>query len=269
MAQTEGYGSAETRRLAVVTGASSGIGLELAKQFVVNGFDVVMAAEDDRLKMVASEVGAVGESVFLAQVDLAEAEGVEELYSTIVELGRHVDALALNAGVGVGGRFIETPIDADRNLIMLNVVSVVHLAKLVLPDMVQRGAGRLLITSSVAATMPGPFYATYAASKAFVQSFSEAIRHELRGSGVTVTALMPGPTDTDFFRRAHMEQTRAGRGPKDEPAEVAKDAFVAMMDGDDHVVAGALRNKAQTLAAKVLPEPMKAAIHGKFAEPRR
>lgn len=142
------------------------------------------------------------------------------------------------------------------------------MAKRLLPAMVQRGQGRLLFTSSVASTMPGPYYATYAASKSLVQSFTEAIRHELKDSGVTITALLPGPTDTNFFARADMENTPAGEGKKDDPAEVAADGFEALMAGKDHVVAESLKNKVQVAGSGLLPDTAKAAIHAKLTEPQ-
>jgi uncharacterized protein len=256
------------RELAAVTGASNGIGFELAMQFAANGFDLIVAAEDDRLHGRVPELEALGASVTAVQCDLATHEGVERLFSAIQGAGRPLDAIALNAGVGVAGEFIHTSLEDDLNLIALNITSVVHLAKRVLPGMVQRGHGRVLITASIASTMPGPFYATYAASKAFDLSFAEAIRYELKDTGVTVTALMPGPTDTDFFRRAGLLDTKAGQGPKDDPAEVAADGFHALMKGDDHVVAGSKKNAVQAVASKAMPEPVKAAVHARSTEPR-
>jgi short-subunit dehydrogenase len=193
------------RPLAVVTGASSGIGRELARQFADNGFDLVVAAEDEELAQVAIDLERAGAEVRAEQVDLATREGVERLAAAIAATDRPVAAAALNAGVGVSGRFDEIDLADDLRLMELNVVSTVHLAKRLVPAMLQRGEGRLLFTASVAATMPGPYYATYAASKSFVHSFAEAIRHELKDTGVTVTSLMPGPTDTEFFERAGMQ----------------------------------------------------------------
>jgi short-subunit dehydrogenase len=143
----------------------------------------------------------------------------------------------------------------------------VHLTKRVLPDMIGRGRGRVLFTSSIASTMPGSFQAVYNASKAFVQSFAHAIRNELKDTGVTVTSLMPGPTDTNFFDRADMQDTRVGAADKDDPAVVAKHGFDALMRGDDQVVGGSLKNKVQAVAAKVVPDRMKAEQHRKMAEP--
>ncbi|MBG0819695.1 SDR family NAD(P)-dependent oxidoreductase [Planomonospora sp. ID91781] len=257
-----------TRPLAVVTGASSGIGYELARQFARHGFDLVVAAEDEGLIPAARSLEELGAAVSSVRVDLAHHDGVEELHTRITAPGRPVDAIAINAGVGVGGDFArETDLDAELKLIKLNVISSVHLAKRVLPDMVKRGEGRVLFTSSIAGTMPGPFHAVYAASKAFLYSFSEAIREELKDTGVTVTALLPGPTDTDFFRRAGMEDTKVATGKKDDPAEVARQGFEALMSGDDHVVAGSKKNVLQSVAGKLAPEAAQAKMARPMAEP--
>jgi short-subunit dehydrogenase len=253
--------TAAHRSFAVVTGASSGIGLELARQFAEHDFDVLICAEDDELEAAAAQLRTTGAAVVTARVDLATAEGNEAVAQAVLEAGRPVDALALNAGVGNGGPFLESDLAADLALIDLNVKSVVHLAKRLIPTMATRGSGRVLITSSIAATQPGPGYATYAASKAFLLSFSEAIRHELKDSGVTVTALMPGPTDTEFFERGGLEGTRVDEGPKDDAADVAADGFQALMDGKDSVVAGSLKNKAMVAGSKIMPERAKAAVH--------
>jgi uncharacterized protein len=257
----------ETKPLAVVTGASSGIGYELAKQFADNGFDVLICAEDDAVRTAAAELGRSGAVVRSVQADLTTYEGVERLV-TEVRAGGRVQAVAINAGIGVAGTFVDTDLEDDLRLIQLNVVSTVHLAKRVLPELIAQGSGRMLFTASVAATMPGPYYATYAASKAFVMSFAEAIRYELKDTEVTVTALMPGPTDTEFFERAGMQDTKVGQSSKDDPAEVAKDGFEALMAGKDHVVAGSRMNAAQVAAARVLPEQAKAAAHARMTEPK-
>jgi uncharacterized protein len=248
------------RPLAVVTGASSGIGLELAKLFADDGYHLIVAAEDEELSSAPGD-----EKV---RVDLATPEGVEELYARIQAAGRPVDAIALNAGIGAGGAFAtDTRLEDEIKLVDLNVRSTVHLAKLVLPGMVGRGQGRLLFTSSIASTMPGPFQAVYNASKSFVQSFALALRNELKDSGVTVTSLMPGPTDTEFFERADMLDTAVGSGDKDDPAEVARDGFEAMMEGKERVVSASLSTKLQGRGSRVLPDSAKAAMHRKMAEP--
>jgi short-subunit dehydrogenase len=182
-------------------------------------------------------------------------------------MARPIDVAAINAGVGVGGAFIDTSLEEELNVIDVNVIGTVHLAKRVATDMVARGHGRILFTSSIASTMPGPFLSVYAASKAFVQSFAEALRDELHERGVTVTSLMPGPTETRFFARAHMLDTKVGRSDKDDPTQVARQGIDALLAGKDAIVAGSFKNKIQAVVARVLPEPTKARMHRKQAEP--
>lgn len=257
-----------TRPLAVVTGASSGIGYELAKQFAQNGFDLLIAANSSNLNEVAQTLAGMDAKVETVQADLATYDGVEALYKKIQDTNRAVDAIAINAGVGVGGDFArETDLQDELNLINLNVVSSVHLAKRVVKDMVNRGKGRILFTSSIAALMPGSFEAVYAASKAFIQSFSEGLRNELKDTGVTVTALMPGPTETNFFHRAGMDDTNVGANKKDDPAEVAKQGFEALMKGKDSIIAGSFATKIQGAVSKVLPDTVNAEMHRKLTEP--
>ncbi len=257
----------EGRKFAVITGGSSGIGYEFAKVCAEENFEVLVVAEQG-VEEAAERLRAGGAAVTGLQADLATYEGNDGVAAAIQQGGRAVDILALNAGRGVGGPFLETDLERDLALIQLNIGSVVHLAKRLLPAMVNRGEGRVLITSSVAATMPGPYYATYAASKSFLLSFAGAIRYELKETGVTVTALLPGPTDTELFDRADMQNTRVAQGPKDDPAEVAKDAFKALMAGDDKVVAGSVKNLLQTMAARVSPEQFKAAQHAAQTKPK-
>jgi short-subunit dehydrogenase len=256
------------RPLAVVTGASSGIGRELAAQFAENGYDLVVAAEDERIESVARSFTGNGVRAVPVQANLATFDGVEDLYQAIRATGRP-DAVAINAGVGVGGDFARDNELADElRLIGLNVTGAVHLARLVLPEMIAAGRGGVLFTSSIAATAPGPYHATYAASKAFLLSFAEAVRYELRDTGVTITALMPGPTDTEFFDRAGMQGTKLREDtPKDDPAEVAREGIEALMAGRDHVVAGSMKNKVQAASGRLLPETAKAATQARMTEP--
>ncbi|MEG4202524.1 SDR family NAD(P)-dependent oxidoreductase [Microcoleus sp. Pol7_A1] len=260
--------SSLTRPLAVVTGASNGIGYELAKQFAQNGFDLLVTSTGPSINEAALAFEKLGAQVETVEADLATYDGVETLYNKIKATGRSVDAIAINAGVGVGGDFArETDLKDELNLINLNVVSSVHLAKRVVKDMVDRRQGRILFTSSIAALMPGPFEAVYAASKAFLHSFSEALRNELKDTGITVTSLMPGPTDTNFFHRAGMDDTKAGADRKDDPAMVAKQGFEALMAGKDSIVAGSLKTKLQGTASKVLPDTVNAEQHRQLTEP--
>jgi short-subunit dehydrogenase len=258
----------QTRPLAVITGASSGIGHELAKVFAENGFDLLINAEDD-LSAAQREISNEEAEVETVQADLSDSKGVEKLYGRIQKTGRPVNALALNAGIGAGGDFArETDLAQELELIDLNVRSTVHLSKLVLSDMVRRGEGRILFTSSIASTMPGTFQAVYNASKSFVQSFALAIRRELKDTGVTVTSLMPGPTETEFFERAHMEDTRVGSSDKDDAAEVARQGFDALMKGKERVVAGSLANRLMAYGGRFVPDRAKAEAHRLMAEPR-
>jgi uncharacterized protein len=251
----------------MVTGASSGIGRELAQQFAEHGFDLVVNAENDGVHAAAVELRATGADVRAVRADLRTAEGVEHLWSAVSDTGRPLDAAALNAGVGKGGAFVDTELADELAIIDLNVTSTVRLAKHILREMTSRKEGRVLITSSIASTMPGSFQAVYNASKSFLQSFAEALQEELRDSGVTVTSLMPGPTETDFFRRADMEDTKVGASSKDDPAQVAKQGFDALMKGERRIVAGSLSTRAQEAAGKVLPDALKAKAHRRMAEP--
>lgn len=199
---------------------------------------------------------------------MATYDGVEQLYAQIQSGGRPIDAIAINAGVGVGGDFTQqTDLKEELNLIHLNVVSTVHLAKRVLPDMTARGSGRVLFTASIAAIMPTPFEAVYGASKAFVLSFSESLRNELKDTGVSVTALMPGPTETEFFHRADMDDTSVGASKKDDPDDVAKQGFDALMAGKDKIIAGSLKTKIQGHTSEHLPDAVTATMHRKMSEP--
>lgn len=253
--------------LAVVTGASSGIGLELAKQFAQHGFDLLVTAENDDINAAADTLRGTGAKVDTVAADLATYDGVAALCGKITSMGRPVDAIAINAGVGVGGPFLQNDLKEELNLINLNVVSSVHLAKCVLKDMVARGSGRVLFTSSIAADGPGPFEACYAASKAFILSFAEALRNELKDTGVSVTALQPGPTDTNFFNRARMEDTKVASGKKSDPADIARAGFDALMAEKDHIVAGSTKTKVEGVLSHVMPETTKANQHRKEAEP--
>ncbi|MET9634967.1 SDR family NAD(P)-dependent oxidoreductase [Streptomyces virginiae] len=228
------------RELAVVTGASSGIGFELARQLAHRGFDLIVnSADEKRLLLAAEDIGRqTGASVQPVQADLRSYEEAERFVGAVAATGRPVAVAALNADVGEGGAFLDTDLEDEFEIIDLNVRSTVHVAKRLLRSMAAAGGGRMLITSSIASTMPGSFQAVYNASKSFLQSFSQALQNELKDTDLTVTALMPGPTDTDFFRRADMGDTKVGQGEKDDPAQVAEQGLDALFAGKDKVVAG-------------------------------
>lgn len=255
-------------KLAVITGASSGIGYELAKIFAKNGFDLIINSSTTKIVSKAEELRALGVEVFEVIADLSTREGVDELYDFMKSQGRVVDTVVLNAGVGLGGEFVSTDYEQELMIMNLNVVNTVYLTKLVLKDMVSRNDGRIMITSSIAGEMPGPYYAVYAATKAFIQSFTEALHFEMKDLdyNVTITALQPGATDTDFFERADMLDTKVGESKKADPAKVAQDGFDALMAGKDHVVSG-LKNKIQVGAGKFMSEQFGAKNQGREAKP--
>ncbi len=251
------------RPLAVVTGASSGIGYELARQFAEDGYDLIIAA-DRSLAEARQGLEAVGGWVETVQVDLATQAGVQQLYQSIG--GRPVDALVANAGQGVGGAFLDQDFADVAHVIDTNVTGTLRLLHLVGRDMRERGRGRILITGSIAGLIPGPFHAVYNASKAFVDNFAYALRNELKDSGVTVTVLMPGATETDFFERAGLTDTKLATADKMSPVDVARIGYEAMNRGDGDVVAG-MGNKVQAGLARVTPPAALAEAHRKMAEP--
>jgi len=252
------------RTLAVVTGASSGIGRELARLAAQDGHDLVIAADQGPLEEVAAALRAAGADVDAVEADLSTAFGVDKLMLAIH--GRPVDLLVANAGHGLGHGFLDRPFSEARHVIDTNVTGTLDLLHRVGTDMRQRRRGRILITGSVASLMPGSLQAVYNGSKAFIDSFSFALRNELRDTGVTVTCLMPGATDTAFFERADMLDTPIGTGEKAAPADVAEIGYEAMKKGEDHVVAG-WRNKRSAAMARVVPDRVLADPQRKTAEP--
>lgn len=256
--------TANARPLAIVTGASSGIGYELAKLCAENGYDLIVAADRPEINEAAQAFRALGATVDAVETDLATLEGVDKLYAAAK--GRTVDVLLANAGHGLGHGFLDQDFNEARHVIDTNITGTIYLLQKVGRDMRARNQGRILITGSIAGFMPGSFQAVYNGTKAFIDSFSFALRNELKDTGVTVTCLMPGATDTDFFERADMLDTKVGQQEKDDPAKVAKDGFDAMMRGDGDIVSG-WKNKVQSAVATVTPSDMLAEQHRKMAEP--
>jgi short-subunit dehydrogenase len=253
-----------TARRALVTGASSGIGLELAKQCAAHGFDLLIAADEPQIDQAKAMLEGYAGLVEAVVADLATPEGVDKLLAAVRD--RPVDALLANAGRGLGRAFLDQDFDEVRRVIDTNITGTVYLIHKVGNEMRARGHGRILITGSIAGFMPGTYQAVYNGTKAFLDLFSYAIRAELAGSGVTVTCLMPGATETEFFERADLLDTEFGAQKKADPAEVAEQGFKAMMDGEGGVITG-WQNKLQVAISKLMPESVVARIHAKKAAP--
>ncbi len=253
-----------TAPLAIVTGASSGIGYELAKCCAQKGFDLLVAADHAKISQAADDFRALGAQVDFVEADLATSDGIQKLYSAIN--GRAVEALLANAGHGLGKAFLDQDFEEVRHVIDTNITGTIDLIQKVARDMRRNGRGRILITGSIAGFMPGTFQAVYNGTKAFIDSFSWALRNELKETGITVTCLMPGATETEFFERAQMQDTKVGQQKKDDPADVAKTGFEAMMKGEGDVVSG-FKNKLQAAVANVTPSSLLAEQHRKMAEP--
>ena len=253
-----------TRPLAVVTGASTGIGYELAKCCAEDGFDLVVAADEAVINKAAKDFEALGAKVDALNADLATIEGVDRLCEKIG--GRPVDALIANAGRGLGKGFLDQDFDDVMRVVNTNITGTIYLIQKIGRDMRDRAAGRILIVGSIAGFVPGTYQAVYNATKAFLDSFSFALRAEIKDSGVTVTCLMPGATETEFFARADMVDTKVGQGKKDDPADVARTGFKAMMNGEGDVVSG-WHNKLQSAIANVTPASVLAEQHRKKAAP--
>jgi uncharacterized protein len=252
------------RRFAVVTGASTGIGLELARCCAKDGFDLLIAADEPEIERAASDLRASGATVETVQADLSTVEGVDKLYNAAK--GRQVDALLANAGRGLGHAFLDQDFKQARRVIDTNITGTVYLIHKVGNDMRRRNSGRILITGSIAGFIPGSFQAVYNGSKAFLNSFSFALREELKDTKITVTCLMPGATETEFFKRADLMDTSVGTAKKDDAGMVAQTGFDAMMNGEGDVVSG-WKNKIQSSVANVTPAGVLAKQHRKMAEP--
>ena len=252
------------RPLAVVTGASSGIGYELARCCAQHGYDLLIAADEGEIEDAAKTLRDLGVNVDAVEADLATTQSVDNLYAALG--GRYVNALLANAGRGLGKGFLDQDFEEARRVLDTNITGTIYLIQKIGRDMRARGQGKILITGSIAGFMPGTFQAVYNGTKAFLDSFSFALRNELKDTGVTVTCLMPGATETEFFERADMLDTKVGQSEKADPADVAKLGFEAMINGDGEVIAG-WGNKLRAAFASILPASVTAEQHRKMAEP--
>jgi short-subunit dehydrogenase len=252
-----------SRKLAIVTGASSGIGLELARLAARDGYDLIVAADTPFIDAGAG-LKDLGVDVQSMEVDLSTQQGVDQLLGLVA--GRPVDVLVANAGHGLGHAFLSQDPKDWRHVIDTNITGTLLLIQPVVRGMVDCGQGKVLITGSVAGHMAGAFNAVYNGSKAFIDSFAAALGNEIKDSGVTVTCLEPGATETNFFERANMEDTKVGQAKKADPADVAKTGWDAMNDGEPAVIHG-LKNKLEVAAADVMTDAMTARLHRQQAEP--
>jgi uncharacterized protein len=258
------------RPLALVTGGSSGIGYELAAELAHRGYDVAISGQSERVHASAKELEALGVEAYPFRADAATYEGVEGFWTFVADLGRPIAVACLNVGVGVGGAFAHTDLDDELRMIAINCTGLVHMAKRVVRAMLAQGGGegRILVVSSTSATTPTPYEPVYGPTKAFGFSFAESIREELRGEGITVTALLPGATDSDFHANAGMGDTVFGDNSwKNDRTEVARQGIEALLAGDDHVVGGDDATKQQVIDNRRMSEPDKAARQGELARP--
>jgi len=252
-------------KFAIVTGASTGIGYHLAACAAREGYDLLIVADEPAIHTAASKLSVEGAQVQAVEADLATLEGVDLLLAAAD--GRAIDVLCANAGNSKGGAFLDQSLQDWRRSVDTNVTGTVYLLQRVLSGMVRRGEGKVLVTGSIVGFIPGPFNAIYNATKAFIDNFTEALRNELKDEkGVTLTTLMPGATETEFFARADMLDTHVGQSKKDDPAEVARKGWDAMKAGEGHITTG-LKNKLQVAGAGVVPQSVLAEAHRQIAEP--
>lgn len=258
------------KQYVLITGGTTGIGLELAKLFAKDGYNLVIVARNQyELDKAASQLKALhGIKVMTIARDLFNADNAFGVYNQVQESGIEVAILVNNAGHGLYGEFVDTNLTRELEIIQLNISSLVILTKLFLQDMVKRGEGKILNTSSIASKSPGPWQSVYHATKAFVQSFTEAVREEVKETGVTLTALLPGATNTDFFRKADMESSKVVQDESklSDPADVAKDGYDALMAGKDMVVSG-FKNKMQVTMNSFKSDEKLARQTAKMQEP--
>jgi short-subunit dehydrogenase len=253
-------------KFAIITGASTGIGFELATLAARNGYDILIAADEPLINAAADDFKQFGTQVASIEADLSTIDGVDTLLAAAG--GRQVDLLCANAGHGLGHAFLDQAVEDWRGVVDTNITGTIYLIQKVLKEMVARNEGKLLVTGSVAGYIPGAFQAVYNGTKAFVDSFTEALRNEIKDSdGVTLTTLMPGPVDTEFFARGDMLDTQVGADPnKSDPADVARDGWDAVMDGKASIFSG-WKTKVQGTLANVIPGSVLAEQHRKMAEP--
>lgn len=257
-----------SQKYALITGATSGIGYELAKLFAKDKYNLVIVARDSgELDRIATELQSGGLQVHTIAKDLFQKESAQEIYNEVRSKGINIDILVNDAGQGHYGKFEDTDLEKELNIIQLNIISCVTLTKLFLKDMLSKNEGKILNLGSIAGEAPGPYQSVYHGTKAFVNSWSAAIRNELKDTNISVTVLLPGATDTDFFNKADMQDSKILDTKLSKPEDVAKDGYEALMSGDDKIISG-LKNKVQVAMANVLPDSVASETMGKQQEPK-
>lgn len=249
-----------TKNYALITGATSGIGLELAKLFAADGYKLILVARNQfELSDAAEKIGSSNDVITISK-DLSVRDQVFAVCEEVKSRGLQVDVLVNDAGQGLYGEFKDTDLTRELAIIDLNVAAVVILTKHFLIDMAERGSGKILNLASIASRTPGPWQSVYHATKAFVLSFTEAVRYEVKDLDITITALMPGVTDTDFFNKAEMTDSKAvqDKSAMSSPVDVAKDGFEALMAGKDKIISG-YKNKIQVGMSNLMPDTTVAA----------
>ncbi|RRA48404.1 SDR family oxidoreductase [Acidipila sp. EB88] len=261
-----------SKGLALVTGASSGIGYHLAKQLAEDGYDLVISGEEQGLTGKASaDFKALGVNVTSYVGDLTQFQSNMDLWHTVEAAGQPLAIACINAGLGQGGMFADTPLTQELEIVNLNCGATVHMAKHVVKQMRGSGGGRILFTASIVSEMIAPGEAVYAASKAFVFHFAKSLRYELKDTGITVTALQPGPTATNFFNASGAGDTKVGTEGKEQnqPDEVARQGLKALFAGEEHVYASSLTTKIEGALMGLVPEALQSAMHKGMMEPAK
>lgn len=256
-----------TGKYALLTGGTSGIGLELAKLFAKDQYNlIIVARNEDELKSTADLLGKDGIAVRTISKDLFDAGSALEVYDEVKSWGVNIDVLVNDAGQGVYGKFVDNELERELAIVQLNISSLISLTKFFVKDFVARGSGKILNVASIAGKSPGPYQAVYHGTKAFVHSFNESLRSELKDTGVTLTSLLPGATDTDFFAKADMLDSKIVQGELADPADVAKDGYDALNAGKDMVVSG-FKNKLNVAMGNITPDHLQADLMGKNQQP--
>lgn len=255
-------------KYALITGGSSGIGYELAKLFAKDNYNLILVARTESdLQTTAQELQQNGVDVVTIAKDLSDEQSAFQLYDEVKSRGIEIDVLVNDAGQGQYGKFVDTDIQRELEIVRLNIMTTLILTKAFLKDMVSKGSGKILQLSSIGGKIPGPYQSVYHGTKAFIDSHTAALANELKDTGVTITALLPGPTDTDFFDKAEMNDTKMVKeGSMSDPAKVAADGYKALMNGESYIISG-LKNKVQVGMAEVLPDSVSAKAIEKQMQP--